>query len=177
MTEYELIKGCVNDDVTCQRMLFQQHAGKMMSICHRYANDAMDAEDILQDAFIKVFKYIGQYKFEGSFEGWVRKIVVNTALRNVQKKKIHFSEVNNFTDVPQLQPYAFSNLGEEEILKLIQELPDGYRLVFNLNVIEGFTHEEIAVMLKIQPSTSRSQLVKARKMLQNQILQLQKIAV
>ena len=178
MTEYELIKGCLNEDVKCQRMLFEQHAGKMMSICLRYAKDAMEAEDMLQESFVKVFKYIRQYKFEGSFEGWIRRIVVNSSLRNIQKKRIHFSDVNDYTDkMPQTEPYAFSNLGEDDILKLIQELPEGYKMVFNLNIIEGFTHEEIGAMLNIQPSTSRSQLVKARKMLQSQILHLQKIAV
>lgn len=178
LTEYELIKGCLDEDVKCQRMLFEQHAGKMMSICLRYAKDAMDAEDMLQESFVKVFKYIRQYKFEGSFEGWMRKIVVNTCLRNLQKKKITFSEINDYSErLPQVDPYAFSNLGSDDILKLIHELPDGYRMVFNLNIIEGFTHEEIGAMLNIQPSTSRSQLVKARKMLQNQILQMQKIAV
>lgn len=178
MTEYELIKGCLKKDVKCQRLLFEQHAGKMMSICLRYSKDSMEAEDMLQEAFTKVFHYLHQYKFEGSFEGWVRKIVVNTSLRNIKKHKINFSAINDYSEnTPQLEPYAYSNLGEEDILKLIHGLPEGYQLIFNLNVIEGFSHEEIGVMLKIQPSTSRSQLVKARKMLQNQILEMQKIAV
>lgn len=159
-------------------MLFEQYGGKMMTVCLRYSNDQMEAEDIFQEAFIKVFKYIHQYKFEGSFEGWIRRVVVNTALRFIERKKVAFTEIKESnTDTPALPPEVYSSLGEDDIMKLIQELPEGYRLVFNLSAIEGYSHEEIAALLKIQPSTSRSQLVKARKMLQNKILELQKIAV
>ncbi len=159
-------------------MLFEQYAGKFMTVCLRYANDAMEAEDMLQEGFIRIFNNIHQFKFEGSFEGWMRRIVVNVALKHLQKKKLQFSEIKeNHADIPAIQAYAYNHLGEEEILKLINQLPEGYKIVFNLNVIEGYSHEEIAKLLNIQPSTSRSQLVKARKMLQQQILQLQKIAV
>jgi len=176
--EYELIRGCINQDARCQRMLFDKYAGKMMSVCLRYANDTMEAEDMIQDAFIKVFQYIGQFKFEGAFEGWIRRIVVNTAIRHLEKKKLHFKDIDdNSQNAPKIEAQAYNHLGEEDLMKLINQLPDGYRLVFNLNVIEGYSHEEIAEMLNIQAGTSRSQLVKARKMLQQQILQLQKIAV
>lgn len=159
-------------------MLFEQYAGKMMTVCLRYSNDQMEAEDMFQEAFIRVFRYIHQFKFEGSFEGWIRRIVVNSALKHIEKRRINFNEIKeNSADTPQIPAYAYSNLGEEDILKLIHQLPEGYRMVFNLSVIEGFSHEEIGKMLNIQPSTSRSQLVKARKMLQNQIIQMQKIAV
>jgi len=176
--EYELIRGCINQDARCQRMLFDKYAGRMMSVCLRYANDTMEAEDMIQDAFIKVFQYIGQFKFEGAFEGWIRRIVVNTAIRHLEKKKLHFKDIDdNSQNTPKIEAQAYNHLGEEDLLKLINQLPDGYRLVFNLNVVEGYSHEEIAEMLNIQAGTSRSQLVKARKMLQHQILQLQKIAV
>lgn len=176
--EYELIRGCINHDGRCQRMLFDKYAGKMMSVCLRYANDTMEAEDMIQDAFIKVFQYIGQFKFEGAFEGWIRRIVVNTAIRHLEKKKLHFKDIDdNSQNTPKIEAQAYHHLGEDDLLKLINQLPDGYRLVFNLNVVEGYSHEEIAEMLNIQAGTSRSQLVKARKMLQHQILQLQKIAV
>jgi len=138
----------------------------------------MEAEDMLQDAFIKVFQYIGQFKFEGAFEGWIRRIVVNTAIRHLEKKKIQFKDIDENTyDAPRVEAHAYTHLGQEDLLKLINQLPDGYRMVFNLNAIEGYSHEEIAEMLNIQPGTSRSQLVKARKMLQYQIIQLQKVAV
>lgn len=179
MTDHELIKGCIQKDASCQRKLFEQYAGKMLTVCLRYATDATEAEDMLQEAFIRIFSYIHQFKFEGSFEGWIRRIVVNTALKLLQKKRISFSEINDEqqANTPKVEPYAYTNLGEEDLMKLINALPEGYRIVFNLNVIEGYSHEEIAKMLDIQPSTSRSQLVKARKLLQNQILELQKIAV
>lgn len=177
LTEYELIKGCIKQDATCQRLLFEQMSGKMLSVCLRYANDAMEAEDMLQDGFIRVFNNIHQFKFEGSFEGWVRRVIVNCALKQLQKKRIHFLEVTDNSQHLKIESYAFSNLNEDELMKLISQLPDGYRIVFNLNIIEGYSHEEIAKMLNIQASTSRSQLVKARKMLQHQILELQKIAV
>jgi len=178
LTEHELIKGCIKQDPSCQRMLFERHAGKMMGVCVRYAQDTMEAEDMLQDAFVKVFQYITQFKFEGSFEGWIRRIVVNTAIRHLERKKMSFKEIDDHhADLPSIDPSAFTYLGEEDLLKLIGALPEGYRMVFNLSVIEGYSHEEIAQMLNIQAGTSRSQLVKARKMLQAQILQLQKIAV
>lgn len=178
LTEYELIQGCLKEDITCQRQLFEQNAGRMMTVCLRYCKDEMEAEDILQDSMIRVFKYIHQFKFEGSFEGWIRRIVVNTALKYVQKRKLHFTQMDDHSEnAPRIDAYAYATLGEADIMKLIRQLPEGYRLVFNLNVIEGYSHEEIAGILNIQPGTSRSQLVKARKMLQKQILQLQKIAV
>lgn len=144
----------------------------------RYAQDLMEAEDMLQDAFIKVFQYIGQFKSEGSFEGWIRRIVVNTAIRHLERKKMTFKEIDEqHSQLPSLHPESISQLGEADLIKLINGLPEGYRMVFNLNVIEGYSHDEIAEMLNIQPGTSRSQLVKARKMLQQQIIALQKIAV
>lgn len=155
-------------------MLFDQHSGKMMTICLRYAADQMEAEDLLMESFVKIFRYLYQYKFEGSFEGWMRRVVVNTALKHLQKKKIRFEEIRPEKVSENVDAGAYVHLGEKEILELIKRLPDGYRLVFNLYVIEGYSHEEIAEMLKIQPGTSRSQLVKARKMLQQQIAMLHK---
>ena len=178
MTETDLIKGCIKGNAQCQRMLFEQYAGKMMSVCLRYANDTMEAEDIMQDGFIKVYRYLHQFKFEGSFEGWIRRIIVNTAIRHLEKKKIQFKDIDESgANAPKLDPYAYAHLGQDDLMKLINQLPEGYKVVFNLNVIEGYSHEEIAEMLHIQAGTSRSQLVKARKMLQHQIIQLQKIAV
>ena len=178
MTETDLIKGCIKGNAQCQRMLFEQYAGKMMSVCLRYANDTMEAEDIMQDGFIKVYQYLHQFKFEGSFEGWIRRIIVNTAIRHLEKKKIQFKDIDESgANAPKLDPYAYAHLGQDDLMKLINQLPEGYKVVFNLNVIEGYSHEEIAEMLHIQAGTSRSQLVKARKMQQHQIIQLQKIAV
>jgi len=138
----------------------------------------MEAEDMLQEGFVRIFKNIHQFKFEGSFEGWMRRIVVNVCLKSIQKRKINFREIEENSPIqPQADPYIYGNLCEGDLMKLISKLPDGYRTVFNLNVIEGYSHDEIAVLLGIEASTSRSQLVKARRMLQSQIIQLEKIAV
>jgi RNA polymerase sigma factor (sigma-70 family) len=175
VTDLQLIEGCLHEDTRCQQQLFERYAGKMMTVCLRYAKDMMEAEDMLQDAFIRIFDHIGQFKFEGSFEGWIRRIVVNTALRYCQRRKIYFEEIRpDSSQTAPLEPYAYSHLSENDILRLIGQLPPGYKLVFNLHVIEGYSHEDIAKMLNIQSSTSRSQLLKARKMLQNQITELQK---
>ena len=152
----------------------------MLGVCHRYARNSADAEDILQDAFIKVFDKMHQFKFEGSFEGWIRRIVVNTALKKYSlrryEKEVVGYEIKD-KDESSMEPSAYAHLNQKEIMNLINTLPDGYRLIFNLYVIEGYQHDEIAEMLGIQSGTSRSQLVKARNMLQKQILLLQKVAV
>ncbi|MDB5203073.1 MAG: polymerase, sigma-24 subunit, subfamily [Ferruginibacter sp.] len=180
MTETELITGCIREEAAYQKELFSRFAAPMLGVCHRYARNADDAEDILQDAFIKVFNKIHQFKFEGSFEGWIRRVVVNTALKKYSltrySKELTGQEMK---DLPGdlSEPPAYGHLTEKDLLVLINNLPDGYRLIFNLYVIEGYAHEEIAEMLGIQPGTSRSQLVKARHLLQKQLLQLQKVAV
>ena len=167
MTETDLIKGCIQKDKTCQRQLFEQYAGKMMSVCLRFANDQHQAQDILQESFIKVFSYIHQFKFEGSFEGWLRKVFVSVAIRHTRKRKMNFDSIDiHYTDNATVDPSVLSKISEEEIHTLIRKLPDGYRIVFNLNIIEGYSHEEIAQLLGIQVVTSRTQLLKARKMLQ-----------
>lgn len=180
MTDDELIKGCLKEDESSQRELFRKYAGKMLGVCQRYAHNSGDAEDIVQDAFIKVFEKIHQFKNEGSFEGWVRRIVVNTALKKYTviryDKEVSGYEINDRNE-SSIEATAYSHLTEKELLGLINNLPDGYRLIFNLYVIEGYQHEEIATMLGIQPGTSRSQLVKARNMLKNQIFKMQRIAI
>jgi len=156
-------------------MLFEQYGGRMMTVCIRYSSTHVEAEDMLQEAFIRIFSYIGQYKFEGSFEGWLKRIVINAALRILQKKGIRFLELNEDIQEQQIaDSEVWSNASEEEILKLISKLPAGYRTVFNLYVLEGYSHAEIASMLKIDMGTSRSQLAKARKVLQHQIISQQK---
>lgn len=180
MTEDELIRGCLKDDASSQKEIFNRFAGRMLGVCNRYARNSADAEDILQDAFIKIFGKIYQFKFEGSFEGWIRKIVVNTALKKYSlrryEKEVVGYEIKD-RDESSMEPSAYAHLNQKEIMDLINNLPDGYRLIFNLFVIEGYQHDEIAEMLGIQSGTSRSQLVKARNLLQKQILQLQKVAV
>jgi RNA polymerase sigma factor (sigma-70 family) len=159
-------------------MLFQAYAGKLMTICRRYAGDRHEAEDMLQESFINIFKNIKQYKSLGSFEGWIRRITVNAAIQVLQKRKIRFTEMNNVSFEPESRDNSvLSSLEAEDLLKLISQLPDGYRTVFNLYVVEGYSHEEISYMMKIEIATSRSQLSKARAMLREKINSLQKIRV
>jgi len=149
-----------------------------MTICRRYAGDRHEAEDMLQESFIKIFKYINQYKSLGSFEGWIRRITVNTAIEVLQKRKIRFTEIKNVPyESESIDNSVLSDLDAEDLLKVISQLPDGYRAVFNLFVLEGYSHEEIAKMMKIEAATSRSQLSKARAMLREKINSLQKIRV
>jgi RNA polymerase sigma-70 factor (ECF subfamily) len=166
LTEEQIIKGCVNKQADCQRMLFDQYAGKMMSLCLRYANDHQTAQDFLQLGFIKVFDFVHQYKGAGSFEGWMRRIFVSIAIREISKRKMDVSAIDAMeTDLSFDEPGIISKLTEDEIHALVRTLPLGYRTVFNLKVIEGYSHEDIASMLNIQPATSRSQLLKARTLL------------
>jgi RNA polymerase sigma factor (sigma-70 family) len=167
MTEQEIIKGCIGKKPVCQRLLFDQYAGVMMGLCLRYAKDQQEAQDILQIGFIRVFDCIHQYKGTGSFEGWMRRIFVSVAMRELSKRTFNFDTISSSEVFD--TPDVISKISEDEILLLIRKLPDGYRLVFNLHVIEGYSHDEIAVLLSIQPATSRTQLLKARKMLQSLI--------
>ena len=148
----------------------------MYAVCLRYARSSSDASDMLQEGFVKVFTKLEQFHFQGSFEGWIRRIMINTALRTYQRQRFNQETTGheNLPDMP-VEPYAISALSEAELLKLIAKLPDGYRMVFNMVAIEGFSHAEAADLLGIQESTSRSQLTKARRWLSEQVLLLQKV--
>lgn len=170
MTEKEIIAGCLKKDAACQRLLFDLYSRKLMSICLRYAGSSPEAEDMLQDSFIRIFTSIHQFRFEGSFEGWLKKITVNTCLGKFQKLKIRYDDISNLeTDQFFVEPETVSSLNEKDLTRMIASLPEGYRIIFNLSVIEGYSHEEIASLLNIQAVTSRSQLMKARRMLQQQL--------
>lgn len=177
-SEKELILGCQNGDIWAQRDLFNIYGGKMLAICVRYTRSRAEAEDLLQDVFIKIFNHIGEFKFLGSFEGWMRRILINQALKNIKKKSYRF-EIEEIENAPEesILPSVFAHLNEEELLKIIAELPEGYQIVFNLFAIEGWSHKEIAEHLHIEESTSRSQLAKARKILQSKISHLYQWAV
>lgn len=142
----------------------------MYAVCLRYARSQADAADMLQEGFVKVFTKLDQFQFQGSFEGWIRRIMVNTALRHYQRQRFD-QELSGYERLPEspVEPDAVASLSEAELLGLIARLPEGYRLVFNLVAIEGFSHAEAAGMLGIQESTSRSQLTKARRWLSDQL--------
>ncbi len=176
LTEKQLIEDCLKGNARSQHRLFQRFGGKMMTVCRRYACDQNEAEDMLQDAFIKVFSHLDQYRFEGSLEGWIRRIVVHCALKALQKKRIQFTDIARETEtIPSADAGALSSMSATELLKLVSALPDGYRVVFNLYVIEGYDHNEIAALLDISPATSRSQLLKARRVLRDQIIESKRL--
>jgi RNA polymerase sigma factor (sigma-70 family) len=170
LNEETLIRECLRGSPQHQRLLYDRFAGKMYVVCLRYARMPADAADILQEGFVKVFTKLGQYNFQGSFEGWIRRIMVNTALRTYQRQRFE-QELSGFERLPEapVDPEALSALSEAELLRLIGRLPEGYRLVFNLVAIEGYSHAEAAEILEIQESTSRSQLTKARRWLCEQL--------
>jgi RNA polymerase sigma factor (sigma-70 family) len=176
MTEEELLKGCLEERQDCQRELYKRFAGKMMVVCIRYTKDKLEAEDMLQDGFIKVFDNVGKFKQEGSLEGWVRRIMVNTALNKIRANKMKFEDISEtVSHLADGDTNVIDKLSEEAILEIISHLPNGYKYVFNMFAIEGFSHKEIAEKLGIEEASSRSQYAKARKYLQNQIIQLEQI--
>ncbi|MCB0661629.1 MAG: RNA polymerase sigma factor [Saprospiraceae bacterium] len=168
MTEAEIIAGCKKGDSAAEYALFRQYGGRLFTVCRRYARHEMEAEDWLQDAFVRIFEKIDQFRGDGSFEGWLHRITVHTILKKVKKSAFKFEVYPDENPlVESNDPVVFSNLQAESILQLISQLPDGYRLVFNMFVLEGFSHKEIANHLNIEEATSRSQLAKARRQLQS----------
>jgi len=168
--EDELIKGCLRREPHAQRLLYDTYSSKMYAICYRYVKDSMEAEDILVTSFTKVFEKIGQFKFEGSFEGWIRRIVVNEALTCLRKNRSMYLEAE-LKEVDYDPNYKNLNdhLETEDLLRLVKELPAGYRIVFNMFAIDGYSHKEIAESLGISENTSKSQLSRARVYLQKQL--------
>tara|TARA_B100000508_G_C11451466_1_gene274323 strand:- start:182 stop:721 length:540 start_codon:yes stop_codon:yes gene_type:complete len=167
MEEKKLIQACIREDKIAQRFMYDLYAPKMYFVCLRYARHTQEAQDMLQDGFIKVFDHLSSFKYNGSFEGWIRRIIVNTSLNHCRKSSFKQEHVG-LEDYHEktVKADAISRMSEEELLKMIQSLPDGYRIVFNLYVIEGYSHKEIGKMLDISESTSRSQLAKSRKWMQ-----------
>jgi len=167
LTERELVEGCQREDRRCQEALYARFARRMFGVCLRYARHRLEAQDLMQEGFIRVFDKLGAFRMEGSLEGWVRRIMVTTCI-NQYRRKAFQNEKFGMEQVPDepVEPVAVDHLGESELLKLVEGLPEGYRVVFNLFAIEGFDHAEIASMLGCGESTSRSQLSKARRMLQ-----------
>lgn len=164
----QLVNECVNGDRKAQKELYKLFYGKMMSVCYRYATNKDEAKDILQDGFVKVFQHLKSYNFKGSLEGWIRRIVVNTAIDCYRKNKgVHFvdDEDNYILDNnnAESEEVIYSKFGVEVIMDCIQELSPVYRTVFNLYVMEGYSHKEIADELNINEGTSKSNLAKAKR--------------
>ncbi len=168
--EKKVLNGCIVNDSASQKALYNMFAPTMFGICLRYASDYHTAEDILQDGFIKVFRSINKFREEGSLEGWLKRIFVNTAIEYYRKtaKSYRFSPLE-LAGEKSFEDFSFYSLEHNELLELIQKLPDGYRLVFNLYIIEGYAHDDIAKKLKINIGTSKSQLARAKKYLRKLI--------
>lgn len=161
--EDELLKGCLRRDRSAQQQLFDLYSSKMYGLCYRYVRHPMEAEDILVTAFTKVFERIEQFKGEGSFEGWIRRIIVNESLTYLRKSRTMYleAELEQADHEPDYEKLS-DHLEAEDLLKMIRELPAGYRLVFNMYAIDGYSHKEIAEKLGISENTSKSQLSRAR---------------
>ena len=165
--EEELIKGCTRRDRSAQKHLYDLYSARMYALCYRYVKDSMDAEDVLVTAFTKILDRIDQYKGQGSFEGWIRRIMVNEALTFLRRNRSMYVETDleEADREPDYESIS-DHLEVEELMDLIQELPSGYRIVFNLFAIDGYSHKEIAGQLGISENTSKSQLSRARVFLQ-----------
>lgn len=168
--ESDLLIGCKEGNRRMQEELYRRFSPRMYAVCLRYAGNAEEAEDILQEGFIKVFKKLDSFRSEGSFEGWVRRIFVNTAIEHFRRKRylMPVTEKEENT-IEGKYVSVLDELAEKDILALVQELSPGYRTVFNMYVVEGYTHKEIADMLNISEGTSKSQLSRAKVILQEMV--------
>ena len=190
MNELQLIEGCRKGERRAQKELYDAYSRKMMGVCLRYVNDRETARDLLQDGFVKIFtsmdSYTGSGSFEvldgegcfpafhlqsGSFEGWMRKIFVNCALEYLRKSDVlrEATDLDNTAELIQPDSSAISDMSAAELMNLVKELPVGFRTVFNMFAIEGYSHKEISEMLNITESTSRSQYTRAKQLLQRRI--------
>lgn len=164
MEDSALVKKCLKGDARAQRALFEKFAPKMLGVCLRYAKNTEQAEDILQDGFVKVFTKLSNYSGNGSLEGWIRRIIVNTALDEI-RRNVKFKDNVNVDDVDyklELDSHIVEGLAAEDLMKIVNDLPDGYKVVFNMFAIEGYSHKEIAMQLNISENTSKSQYSRAR---------------
>lgn len=168
----QLIEDCKNNKPEAYELLYKTYARTLMGIALRYASGNHEAEDILQEAFIRIFKHINTYQYKGSFEGWLKRVVVTTAINRFNQVKNRQENINTDTITNSCfddNENALEKLSAQDLLKMINRLPPGYKMVFNLFAIEGYSHKEIAGQLKISEGTSKSQLSKARNMLQEML--------
>lgn len=157
-----LIERAVEGDSAAFKQIYNAISGKMYSLCLRYAGNSHDANDLFQEGFVKLYRHLASFRNEGSFEGWARRIFVTTCLDHVKKKKVVFSEANETVVAESKGLNGFDKLSMNDMMTMIQKLPDGYRTIINLYIVEGYSHKEIAGMFGITESGSKSQLHKAR---------------
>lgn len=174
MTEQQIVEGCKKQKREAQKALYERYSRTMYGICLRYCADTDDAKDLLQDGFIKIFSNISSFQEKGSLEGWVKRVFINMALESFRKNKTLIQRIDDVQELSGMveddaNDSAMAQVSEEELLRMIQELPKGYSTVFNLYAIEDLPHKEIASMLGISEGTSRSQYVRARNLLQEKV--------
>jgi RNA polymerase sigma factor (sigma-70 family) len=168
----KIINGCLAGDRRDQELLYRRHASKLYAVCLQYSGNDEEARDILQEGFIKIFENLNHYKHEGSFEGWMRRITVNTALEKFRNRH-NLYRVDDIDKLPETEAdpdnLDYAGLEANDLLEIIRELPPKYRMVFNLYAIEGYTHKEIGQMMNISEGTSKSNLARARTILQRRV--------
>ncbi|NOT73665.1 MAG: sigma-70 family RNA polymerase sigma factor [Cyclobacteriaceae bacterium] len=174
ISDEALIKGCVKNDKACQQALYARYSRKMMMICQRYTRNTEDAEDILQEGFVKLFTHISSFKGDSKLETWMTRIFINSALNHQRQKLYLFPMVDVYeTDISQSEDVSLNDFHVEELLTIVKSLPDGCRVVFNLFAIEGYPHKEIASMLDISEGTSKSQYNRAKMLLRTRLSEYQ----
>ena len=169
MTEEAILQGCLQNNAAAQKELYEKYSSKMLAVCYRYAHNREDAEDMLQEGFIKVFLQMHTFENRGAFEGWIRRIIVHTCI-NILKKNKKFNEsvdIIHATGIQVREDSVPAIIQAKQVVESIRLLPIGYRTVLNLYAIEGYSHREIAAMLDIEESTSRSQYTRAKAMLED----------
>ncbi len=178
MTDEELVIACQAQNPKAQALLYNKYAGRLMGVCLRYANDSAEAEDILQEGFIKIFTHIDQVRHE-TLSAWIKRIIINTAINHYRQQKKHYDndEINDTIENEYFdtQTNAIDLLSQQELLNLIQKLPKGYKMVFNLYAIEGYAHKEIGEIMNITEANSKNIYSKAKKSLQKMIVSLNTI--
>lgn len=175
--EAQIIRQCLKNNPKAQKLLYEKYASILLGICMRYAKDRSEAEDILQEGFLKIFLHINQFSGTASFEGWMKRIIVNTAITYYHKniKHRYHDDIDEINDSKVASTGAYdSEFTRDELLHVIRKLPDGYRVVFNLYAIEGYKHKEIAEILNIDMNTSKSQYSRAKRIIQHKLNELSK---
>lgn len=175
MDEQTIITECLKGNAIAQRKLFDLFAPKMMGVCLRYMKSQDEAEDVLQDGFVKVFNKLEAFENNGSLEGWIRRIIVNTALDQIRKnsKFANSMDVDDYSYKLESSDFTFESLAAEDLLKIINEMPEGYKIVFNMFAVEGYSHKEIADTLGVTENTSKSQYSRARAYLREKLEEIE----
>ncbi len=176
-TDEDLIKGCIRKERAAQKVLYERYADILLGICARYAADTAEAEDILQEGFVRIFNYIADYSGKGSLFNWMRKIMINTAITFYHRglKHRYHQDIGELQEAAPDEMPGHADFTREELLSVIRSLPEGYRMIFNLYAVEGYKHKEIAEMLGIDINTSKSQYSRARRFIRQKLAELSRV--